>query len=127
MLQLVQQAHGSPALGSLPGGGGATCHMETPHHIYLLTELPTALHITVICPFRDLTVITAYLQCATMAAEGAKPEDAIHAAWMLFDCTNAARPTESDNDWMRRVMGHHAVVKFACESMGSGAEGVASC
>ena len=125
MLQLVQQAHGSPALGSLPGGGGATGHMETPHHIYLLTELPTALHITIICPFRDLTVITAYLQCATMAAEGAKPEDAVHAAWMLFDCINAARPTESDND--KTSDGTHAVVELACESMGSGAEGVASC
>lgn len=51
MLQLLQQPHGSPALGSLLGGGGATCHMEAPHHIYLLTELPTALHMTVICPF----------------------------------------------------------------------------
>ena len=63
MLQLVQQAHGSPALGSLPGGGGATCQMEPPHHIYLLTELPTVLHITIICAFKDLTGITAYLQC----------------------------------------------------------------
>jgi len=51
MLELVQQAHGSPALGSLLCGGGATCHMETPHHIYLLTELPTALHMTIICAF----------------------------------------------------------------------------
>ena len=50
MLELLQQAHGSPALGSLLCGGGATRHMETTHHIYLLTELPTALHMTVTCP-----------------------------------------------------------------------------
>jgi len=51
MLELLQQAHGSPALGILLCGGGATCHMETPHHIYLLTELPTALHMPIIRPF----------------------------------------------------------------------------
>ncbi len=51
MLQLVQQAHGSPALGILLCGGSATRHMETPHHIYLLTELPTASYVTVNCLF----------------------------------------------------------------------------
>ncbi len=45
----------------------------------------------------DLTGDTAYLQCATKATKGTKPEDAVHAALMLDDCIIATRSTKFDH------------------------------